>query len=166
MKRSKRNLTVALDERVAQKVRMLAASRDTSVSQLLADLLAGLARDEAGTPLALAPTDPQEDAPRTPLPDFLRPLFWEHDFDALAWPSDRDLVIAKVLEVGDPEAFAWLRSTIGSDYLRNWLVARGGRGLDLRRIRYFEAILGIPSHVADRWIRALESDPWASRLSS
>jgi hypothetical protein len=36
-----------------------------------------------------------------PLPEFLRPLFWEIDFDRLRLPERETYVIERVLEYGD-----------------------------------------------------------------
>ncbi len=33
-----------------------------------------------------------------PLPEHLRRLFWDYDFERLAWPDSRDLVIARILQ--------------------------------------------------------------------
>lgn len=41
-------------------------------------------------------------------PERLRHLFRPHGFARLAWPADRDLVIARILQEGDDRANVWL----------------------------------------------------------
>ena len=48
----------------------------------------------------------------SPLPEFLRPLFWDHRIEDLRWPTHRDLVIGRVLQSGGTDAIAWLRSAV------------------------------------------------------
>ncbi|MGH7966833.1 MAG: DUF6922 domain-containing protein [Candidatus Binatia bacterium] len=52
------------------------------------------------------------------LPAMLRPLFWDYDFVALGWDSDRDLIVTRVLTSGDWDAVSWLRSRLGDHALR------------------------------------------------
>lgn len=47
---------------------------------------------------------------RSGLPALLRPFFWDHDFKALTWDEDHDLIIARVLASGTWEAITWLRA--------------------------------------------------------
>lgn len=44
------------------------------------------------------------------LPAFVRPLFWQYDFEALTWEQDRDLTIARVLASGGWDVITWLPS--------------------------------------------------------
>ena len=42
------------------------------------------------------------------LPEMLRPLFWDSDFDQLTWRDHRDYVLRCVLSVGTWDAVCWL----------------------------------------------------------
>jgi hypothetical protein len=52
------------------------------------------------------------------LPCLLRMLFWDYDFESLAWPRDRELIIGRVLTYGNWDAVTWLRSIAGDHALR------------------------------------------------
>ncbi len=100
---------------------------------------------------------------REPLPEHLRPLFWDYDFERLGWPGDRDLVIARILEKGGDEALRWLLSMIEEQELRSWIGRRQGRGLDVRRLRFWQLILDLPEEEVTRWIEELLVEPWGRR---
>jgi hypothetical protein len=98
-----------------------------------------------------------------PLPELLRGLFWEYDFDRLSWTSDRDLVLRRVLSEGPWEAVLWLRRRAGDEVLRQWILAHRGRGLDRRQLRFWQLILDLPGDEVDRWLAGREPDPWEHR---
>ena len=96
---------------------------------------------------------------RSRLPDLLGPLFWEHEFSALRWPRDKNLVVGKVLACGDTDQIDWLRGVEGDGGIAAWIRARRGRGLDSRTMARW-----IPSDEVQAW---LAEDPnlrlWDSR---
>ena len=78
------------------------------------------------------------------LPESMRDLFWDHRFEDVSWPADRDFVIARILGAGDWDSVTWLRERVEPDQLRQWLIRHRCRGLDAKRIRFWELILGLP----------------------
>ena len=94
------------------------------------------------------------------LPDLLRPLFWEHDFEALTWEADRDLIMARVLASGGWEAVRWLRSRVSDTELRGWIERRRGRGLSPRQLRFWELILGLPRRRVNAWLAEESRKVW------
>lgn len=97
------------------------------------------------------------------LPRELKRFFWEYDFAVLSWEEDRDLVILRILSVGDWQSIQWLLQRLGHDELRGWLEQRRGRGLEPRQLRFWEVVLGIPHRTVNAWIAA--GDPaWLGRL--
>jgi len=68
-------------------------------------------------------------AVRVRLPRRLRSLFWDCDFAQLTWKDDSDLIISRVLAVGDWESIQWLRGLLPAPALRDWLERRRGAGL-------------------------------------
>lgn len=98
------------------------------------------------------------------LPNRLRGFFWEHAFDALSWPEDRDLVVARILSAGDWDAVRWLRRRLGDAALRCWLVERKGAGLDARRLRFWQLVLDLPDRTVSRWLRSEARRAWDGRL--
>ena len=102
-----------------------------------------------------------ESAPvEEPLPDALRPLFWEYRFEDLRWPSHRDLVIGKILVAGGDTAHAWLRERVPDSDLLRWIHDRAGAGMEARRLRHWQNLLGIPAATVDRWVAAARGTPW------
>ena len=97
------------------------------------------------------------------LPGFLRDLLWDYDLKDLTWPSDQHLIIARILAAGDWRSVTWLREQIGARELRDWLTERRGRGLDSRRLRFWELVLPLPHAQVDDWIRVVEQEAWGRR---
>ncbi len=76
------------------------------------------------------------------LPDFLRPFFWEVDFDSLRpddWP---DYIIERLLEYGDDRAIRWVRRTFGDEQVAD--VVRRSRRISRKTANFWAVILGIP----------------------
>jgi hypothetical protein len=99
------------------------------------------------------------------LPERMRPLFWDHDFSALTWDADRDLLIARVLVAGDWEATRWLRRELGDGALRAWILERRGRGLSPRQLRFWELILRLPHRQVNSWLAEPGRQIWESRAA-
>lgn len=99
-----------------------------------------------------------------PLPEELRPLFWDHAFDELDWASHRDFVIGRVLIHGSWSAVQWLRGRVGNDALRHWILHREGRGLSPQQLRFWELILKLPKQEVDRWL-AERGPGWEDRVA-
>jgi len=77
-----------------------------------------------------------------PLPELLRPLFWEIDFDRLRLPERETYVIERVLEYGDLPAVRWLEKTFPSKRIAQ--VVRQSRALSLRSANFWARMLDIP----------------------
>jgi hypothetical protein len=76
------------------------------------------------------------------LPRNIRTLFWEYDSARLTWAADRDLIIGRILAVGNWDSLRWLRRRLSDAELRLWLEQR--RGAEQSAI----AILGTHSRLA------------------
>lgn len=109
------------------------------------------------------PTPPIPETPSAPLPESLRGLFWEYDFESLSWDEDRDLIFRRVLAEGRWEAVQWLRSRVGDSELRAWIREHRGRGLSRRQLRFWQLILDLPEEEVDAWLEARRGDPWERR---
>ena len=101
---------------------------------------------------------------RGSLPESLQILFWDYNFEALSWSSDRDLIIRRILQAGSWEAVQWLRTTAGDDNLRTWLEVHAGGRLTPRQLRFWELILDLRREQVDTWIVAVANNPWSTRL--
>lgn len=99
-----------------------------------------------------------------PLPEFLRPMFWEYRFKDLSWENDRDLITAKVLSVGTWEAIQWLRRQMGDEVLRDWICWRKGKGLSSRQLRFWETVLSIRRQLVNEWMAAPAHQLWEARV--
>jgi hypothetical protein len=99
------------------------------------------------------------------IPDELRPLFWDCDFERLQWPADRDFITARVLASGEWDAVQWLRRTAGDDAIEEWLKRRKGGGLSPEQLRFWKLILHIPHRTANAWIVESNRSPWTGRMA-
>ena len=97
------------------------------------------------------------------MPDFLRPFFWDVDFDALRWEPYQDFIVRRVLQSGSWEAVCWLRRSLGDAWLRDWLLAQRGARLEPRRLRFWQVVLRLPARTVDRWVASFRDNPWSDR---
>jgi hypothetical protein len=98
------------------------------------------------------------------LPAHLDHLFWEYDVEKLRWPSDRNLVIAKILERGTWDDIRWLRSAVSDEVLYRWLLRSRGRGLSPPQMRYWQLILNLPPDEVERWLSDPSRRIWHGRV--
>ncbi len=96
-------------------------------------------------------------------PKFLRPFFWDHDFGRLTLEADLDLIVGRILAVGDWHAIQWLRKFLGKERLRTWIESRQGGGLSARQLRFWELILDIRRAKVTAWIRDPRRQTWEGR---
>jgi len=97
------------------------------------------------------------------LPEMLRPLFWETDFDQISWQDHRDYVIRRVLSAGPWDAVCWLRGHLGCAGLRQWIEKHEGRGLSSRQLRFWEVVLELPSEKVNAWLQSEGRKLWEGR---
>ena len=98
------------------------------------------------------------------LPELLRPLFWDYDFESLGWPASRDLVIVRVLQNGGDDAVRWLLQVMGHAELGEWIRQHRGGGMDPRRLRFWQLMLDLPDEEVNGWIEALRALPGSGRF--
>jgi hypothetical protein len=88
------------------------------------------------------------------LPEQLRRLFWEPDFEKVSFVDHYDFVVGRILVEGDWNSIQWLRKQVGDDALHDWIVRHEGRGLSRQQLRFWELILKLPPSEVDRWLAA------------
>ena len=93
----------------------------------------------------------------------MRRLFWDYEFERLSWADDRDLIIARILDVGDMPSLRWLRRRVSDAELRAWLTHRRGAGLSSRHLRFWELILDIPHRTVNGWLAQPGRRAWEGR---
>jgi hypothetical protein len=76
------------------------------------------------------------------LPEHLRSLFWDVDFDQLRVEGHERYVIERVLEYGDDEAIRWLRRTFSSSAIAD--TVRRSRRISRRTANLWALVLDIP----------------------
>lgn len=106
---------------------------------------------------------PSEPAVSVRLPEMLRPLFWDSDFERVSWQINRDYVVRRVLTAGKWEAICWLRAELGDAALRRWIEQHEGRGLSSRQLRFWELVLDLPRGLVDAWLRSEGRRIWEGR---
>lgn len=79
---------------------------------------------------------------KAPLPEFLRPLFWEIDFDQLRVQGHERYVIERVLEYGDLPEAKWMLGRFSRAEIVQTL--RRSRSLSPKSANFWAFILGLP----------------------
>jgi hypothetical protein len=97
------------------------------------------------------------------LPARVRRLFWDYEPSRLTWQRDRDLIILRILTAGDWEAVQWVRTRLGDEALRAWLLKREGAGLSPRQLRFWELILSLPHRQVNAWLADPSRQAWDGR---
>lgn len=75
------------------------------------------------------------------MPEGLRWLFWEVDFDALETDRDADFVIPRVLEFGRLAEVRWAVGHYGLDRIHRFLREHGHPELSGRTLAFWRAVL-------------------------
>ncbi len=96
----------------------------------------------------------------TRLPEFLRPLFWDANFSELSPENHQSYICLRIIEHGDLNALRWMLRYYGKARLRRWLLARQGRGLSPRALRFWQMMLGIPKRTVDQWLQSRPEPQW------
>jgi hypothetical protein len=102
-------------------------------------------------------------APDIALPGSLLGYFWEYDVTRLRARADSATVMLRLMESGDQDAITWLRRFYGDAALVEFLSRRRGRGVSLKRLRYWALLLALPEPEVTSWIAALRTNPWYTR---
>lgn len=97
------------------------------------------------------------------LPDFLRPIFWDCDFDELSWKHHLDYIVERILACGGEQEIAWLRRRLDDNALRQWFGRNKGKALSERQLRYWELVLGLPQELVDEWLSDPSRQIWDKR---
>ncbi len=95
--------------------------------------------------------------------DFLKPIFWEYDFDELSLEKDKELILSKILRDGDFKAIKWLYKTMGEGAIKEWILKTRGRGLSTRQLGFWAIVLSIPPSLIRSWNRSLPREIWDNR---
>ena len=78
----------------------------------------------------------------TALPEQIRWLFWEHDFDALDQERHADTILARVLEHGRMRDVRWVIDAYGMERIHRFLRDVGHPELGGPTIAFWRAVLG------------------------
>lgn len=97
------------------------------------------------------------------LPSSLESIFWDCDFSSLTWREHSSFIIRRILDSGGREAMKWLRRTAGDAAIRDWFLEKKGRGLEPRKLRFWELILDLPGDQVDEWVRREREGIWHGR---
>jgi hypothetical protein len=78
-----------------------------------------------------------------PLPDFLRPLFWDTNFDQLHVAGHERYIIERVLEHGDTPAVRWMLKHFTREQVVE--VLRDSRRISRKSAGFWAAMLDVPA---------------------
>jgi len=97
------------------------------------------------------------------IPDFLKAIFWEYEFENLDIQKDEELLIAKILRDGNLPALKWLIKTIGVEKVEAWILKTKGKGLTPRQLSFWEIVLSLPHSEVSKWINRKATQIWEKR---
>ncbi len=78
------------------------------------------------------------------LPAQLRPLFWDIDAETFEPSAHPAYAVARVLELGDSDAIAWMRATFSGAEIER--VIRAERRLSRRSATFWALVYRIPTN--------------------
>lgn len=90
----------------------------------------------------------------------MRPLFWEVEFHKLSPERHQGYICLRIIEHGDLQALRWMVNYYGKPRLREWLIAREGRGVSPRAMSVWQYALKIPNRIVDRWLQSRSEQLW------
>ena len=93
----------------------------------------------------------------------VRSLFWEYDVKGLDLLKDRELIIKRVLSHGSVEDLKWLRRVVGDEEIKRFLLKTKGRGIDRRRLRFYQVVFRLPADEVDSWLKDPARKIWDNR---
>lgn len=99
------------------------------------------------------------------LPESLKSLFWDCDFDGLSLGEYKSFILRRVLDEGGWDAIIWLRATVGDSALAEWIMSGQGRKLSPRRLRFWQLVLHLPADQIDDWVRQARESVWEKRYA-
>jgi hypothetical protein len=73
---------------------------------------------------------------------FLKPFFWDVEWETFDPTAHPEYTIGRLLERGDPEAIAWMRSVFSADEIRRVLVF--DRRLSRKSANFWAIVYGVP----------------------
>ncbi len=80
-------------------------------------------------------------------------LFWEYEFKEIDSSKDEYLIMKKVLSYGGIEDLRTLLDIFGKEKIKGFLLRTKGKGIDKRRLRFYEVFFGLPKEEVDNWIK-------------
>lgn len=76
-----------------------------------------------------------------PLPEILRPLFWDADWLCVDIQRNRTAIIERVLNLGNEEQLSWLKKTVSCDEIRAVVIS--SRRLSRKTARCWQNYFGL-----------------------
>jgi len=70
--------------------------------------------------------------------EILKPLFWEYDWNSVKENLNSSFVIAKVLELGDPEQFHFFAEIVGNEVIKAFLYEKGEKLLSPQSFNFWQ----------------------------
>jgi len=99
------------------------------------------------------------------LPEFIFPLFWEYDPEAIDIVEHAGLIMDRIMERGSWASMLWLQRTYSKDQIVSFLEKRGNRILSSRELNYWALMGGIPSEKRQKWLEQGRHHVWRGRHS-
>jgi hypothetical protein len=69
--------------------------------------------------------------------DILKPLFWEYDWGSVKENLTSPFVIARILELGNPEQFRLFAELVGNEIIKKFLYKKGKKLLSPQSFNFW-----------------------------
>jgi len=83
----------------------------------------------------------------------LKHFFWEYDLKELDPIADEYLILKKVLMYGSVKDLKNFIGIFGKKKVKDFLLKTKGKGIDKRRLRFYEVIFDLPKREVDHWLK-------------
>jgi len=78
---------------------------------------------------------------KTQVPEFLRPYFWDVEFNLLDFKKSKTFILKRVLDRGNTKALAWIRQNYTNDEIKKLLLT--ARDISPKTANFWALFLGI-----------------------
>lgn len=82
-------------------------------------------------------------SPKTKLPEFLHPYFWDVEFKNVDIEKNPDFVLKRIIDRGDTRAFMWVMKKFSLNDIRKLILT--SRDLSARTANFWAFVMGIDS---------------------
>ena len=77
------------------------------------------------------------------LPKEFKKYFWDVEFNKISFAKHVDLILSRLLSLGNMKDIRWLLKKVGAAQIKNFVLRSGGRQLDRRSNNFWRVVFGL-----------------------